>query len=111
MSQTILVIDDEPLVLNAVRRALLKEGYIISVAQNKKDLGTVLEEGPFHLLITDLYLAAMTMEHIIKKVTQSSPSVKVLRMSGSYKKNEKDHFIEKPFRIAELRKKVAEMLS
>ncbi|UCE78363.1 MAG: response regulator [Nitrospiraceae bacterium] len=111
MSAKILVIDDEPLMLNAVRRALLKEGYIISVARNKEDLRAALKEGPFHLLITDLYLTDMTIEHVIKKVTQSSPSVKVLKMSGSFRKDQTDHFIEKPFRIAELRKKVAEMLA
>jgi DNA-binding NtrC family response regulator len=111
MHEKILVIDDEPLVLKAVRRALLKEGYIISAAQNKKDLDTAIEEAPFDLLITDLYLADMSIEHIIKKVKQTSPSLKILKMSGSFRKNEKDHFIEKPFRINELRKKVTDILS
>ncbi len=111
MRGKILVVDDEPLVLNAVRRALVKQGYVISIARNKEDLGAALKEAPFNLLITDLYLSDMTSDHIIKKVKQTSPSVKVLKMSGSFRNNEQECFIEKPFRIRELRKMVDEMLS
>jgi two-component system, NtrC family, response regulator HydG len=110
MAEKILVVDDEPLVLGAVERALLKQGYKITKAQNTKEFVSALKQSPFHLLITDMFMDWNTSEGIISKVKEVSPAIKVLCMSGTVDRSKKYPFIEKPFRINDLRKKVRDIL-
>ncbi|MEW6110221.1 MAG: response regulator [Nitrospirota bacterium] len=111
MSGKILVIDDEPLILTAVERALSKVGYIVSKASNMKELDSALSNAPFDLLITDLNMEEASFEDIIKMARSTSPSIKILKMSGSLNESRSDYFIQKPFRIDELRGKVRDILN
>ena len=106
MSGKILVIDDELLILNTVEKALARVGYSVAKAQNMEELGAVLTEAPFDLMITDLHMDEDTVENIIERVRQTSPDVKVLLMSGGSYNADADNFIEKPFKLEELRQKV-----
>lgn len=110
MQPKILVIDDEALILTAVERALLKVGYRVFSATNMAELGTVLGEAPFDLLITDIHLVEETVERVIQRVREGSPSVKVLLMSGTSHTDRSYHFIEKPFSISGLRQTVRNIL-
>ncbi len=111
MSSKILVIDDELLILNTVEKALTRVGYTVARAQNMEELGTALREAPFDLMITDLHMEEDTAENIIGRVKQSSPKIKVLIMSGGSYKMDTDNFIEKPFKLEELREKVRAYLN
>jgi len=106
MSGKILVIDDELLILNTVEKALTLVGYAVATAQNMEELGTALREAPFDLMITDLHMDEDTAENIIERVKQSSPGIKVLLMSGGSNRTDAHNFIEKPFKLKELREKV-----
>jgi DNA-binding NtrC family response regulator len=110
MANVILVIDDEPLILRTIDKALSKVGYSVFKAQNMAELEESLKNAPFDLLITDVYLEDDSVENIIEKVKRVSPSVKILKMSGSFPRNDSYNFIEKPFRIDQLRKKVKDIL-
>jgi len=110
MPVKILVVDDEPLILTAVERALTRVGYEVSRACSRKDLDDCLKSAPFDLLITDVYMEEDSVEQIISRVRASSPGVKVLKMSGSVNKEQCANFIEKPFSIESLRKRVREIL-
>jgi two-component system cell cycle sensor histidine kinase/response regulator CckA len=110
MTGKILVVDDEPLILTAVERALSKVGHAIVKAQNMAEIEAALGRGPFDLLITDVYMQEATSESIIEKVREGSPEVKVLRMSGSLNRDNSVAFIEKPFSIADLRTRVKDIL-
>ncbi len=106
----ILVVDDEPLILTAVERSLVKVGYLVFRAQNMKELTACIESAPFDLLVTDIYLEEDSVDNIIRRVKASSPAVRVLKMSGAVDPEERGHFIEKPFSIEALRKRVKEIL-
>ncbi len=110
MAEKILIVDDDALILTAVERALAKVGYSISRAQNMEELGKALKGGPFDLLITDVYMDGGSLEEVVGMVRSSSPSVKVLRMSGSAAREGDRDFIEKPFSIDALRKRVRVIL-
>lgn len=111
MAQKILVVDDEDLILASVERALAKVGYSISCARDMKELDGSIAKGPFDLLITDVFIrGGGSLGEVIEKVKETSPSVKVLKMSGSEERDMADDFIEKPFGIEALRKKVKEIL-
>lgn len=112
MAQKILVVDDEDLILAAVERALAKVGYSVSCARDMKELDHALRNGPFDLLITDIYIReGGSLGDVIEKVRKTSSAVKILRMSGSVGRGMAGDFIEKPFSIEELRKKVKEILN
>jgi DNA-binding NtrC family response regulator len=111
MAQKILVVDDEDLILASVERVLAKAGYSISCARDMKELDEALADGPFDLLITDIFIReGGSLGEVIEKVRETSPSVKVLKMSGAVKREITEDFIEKPFSIEALRKKVKEIL-
>ena len=110
MAEKILVVDDEALILTAVERALSKVGYSISRAQNMKELEDAVNGAPFDLLITDIYMQEGSIKEIVEMVKRTSPSAKILMMSGSFNKNVAENFIEKPFSIEALRKRVKEIL-
>ncbi|MBA4371541.1 MAG: hypothetical protein C0402_01625 [Thermodesulfovibrio sp.] len=110
MLSKILVIDDESLILTAVERALVKVGYRVFSALNMEELGTALAEAPFDLLITDIHLAGESVEHVIQRVREGSPAVRILLMSGGSHKDQQYHFLEKPFSISGLRQTVKDIL-
>ena len=110
MKAKILVVDDEALILTAVERALAKVGYSIWKARTLKDLSGCLGSAPFDLLITDIYMEEATVENIIELVRASSPGIRVMKMSGSVNQEPGMHFIEKPFSIEALRRRVREIL-
>lgn len=111
MSTKILVIDDELLILNTVEKALARVGYSVVKAQNMEELKTALREAPFDLLLTDLHMDEDTADNIIERVRQFSPGIKVLLMSGGSYAIDADNFIEKPFKLEELREKVRAYLN
>lgn len=110
MSKRILVVDDEPLILTTIEKALVKVGFFVAKAQNMNELDNALGNAPFDLLITDIYMEDITADEIIDRVKQKSPEVKIVKMSGSAVRTKSDDFVEKPFRIDDLRKKVREIL-
>ncbi len=111
MAQKILVVDDEDLILASVERALAKVGYSVCCARDMKELEGALLNGPFDLLITDIFIReGGSLDEVIEKVRDKSPSVRVLKMSGAVGHDGSDDFIEKPFGIEALREKVKEIL-
>ncbi len=112
MAQKILVVDDEDLILASVERALAKAGYFVSCARDMKELDLALRNGPFDLLITDIYIReGGSLGEVIEKVKNTSPAVRVLKMSGQTEHDVSGDFIEKPFSIDGLREKVKEILN
>ncbi|GAB4484265.1 MAG: hypothetical protein OHK006_08100 [Thermodesulfovibrionales bacterium] len=109
MPPKILIVDDERLILSAIERALAKVGYEIFAASNLKEVGTLLSKGPFDLLLTDVYLEDAVADDIIAAVRTCSPRLKVLHMSGSGSRVA-PNFVEKPFKIDELRERVRSIL-
>lgn len=110
MPVKILIIDDEALILTAVERALTKVGYSTWKARTLNELSDCLGSAPFDLLITDIYMEEATVEDIIGLVRASSPGIRVIKMSGAVHQEPGAHFIEKPFSIEALRRRVREIL-
>lgn len=110
MAKKILVVDDEALILTTVDKTLARVGYAITRAQNRAELSEALKGAPYDLLITDIYMEGMTLNEVIERVRQTSPEVKVLKMSGSVNEGKGADFIEKPFGIEALRQRVKDIL-
>lgn len=113
MKKKILVVDDEPLILKTIERALEKVGYEV---ETTLDMDGFLEKlrtikpSP-DLLILDMNLGKVNSEFMMDEVRALAPDAKILLISGSFPEIFEDRdFLEKPFRIDELRHKIKEML-
>ncbi|HEX5689803.1 MAG TPA: response regulator, partial [Roseiflexaceae bacterium] len=83
-SETILVVEDQPMVLDLVRVALHSRGYTILEASN----GNVALElaanynGAIDLLLTDIVMPQMGGVELAERLQALRPQIKVLFMSG-----------------------------
>ena len=120
-NETILVVEDEEEVRKLTARILRKQGYNVLEASQGKEAFSLCEEqeGPIHLMVTDVLMPGLTGAELAKRFTQLYPEMKVLYMSGytsdrfaiGHENLEKGmEFIQKPFSIDRLAKKIREVL-
>lgn len=110
MAKRILAIDDEKLILKSIKRALDKIGFEVTTASDKEQFLSSLKGNTYDLVILDLHMDGLTKDEIVKTCKQQMQDVKFLIISGSEVPAE-ENFIQKPFRIGELREKVRELLN
>jgi two-component system, cell cycle sensor histidine kinase and response regulator CckA len=118
-SETILIVEDEVLVRDLVRKFLEGLGYrVLSAARCAEALALAAESGPIELLLSDVILPHMNGRQIYEKLLTQTPQLKVLFMSG-YTENiiaphgvleAGFHFVQKPFSLRDLARKVREAL-
>jgi len=120
-NETILVVEDEEEVRKLVARSLKKQGYKVLEASQGKEVFSLCEEqgGPIHLMVTDVVMPEMTGVELAKHIKLVYPEMKVLYMSGynsdrvaiDCENLEKGiEFIQKPFTVYRLARKVREVL-
>lgn len=118
--ETILVVEDEPAILEVTTTILEMQGYEVLVASNPGEAISLAMEQPgdLHLLLTDVIMPEMNGWDLSKRILSIYPNLKTLFMSG-YTDNiiahqgvldERTHFIQKPFSLINLATKVREAL-
>jgi PAS domain S-box-containing protein len=118
--EIVLVVEDEPALLDLSKLILEKQGYRVLTAGTPGEAIRLAEEyaGEIHLLITDVVMPEMNGRDLAKKILSLCPNLKRLFMSG-YTSNviahhgvldEGVHFIQKPFSRKDLAAKVREAL-
>ncbi len=115
-TQSILMVDDEDLVLTMGQTILSEYGYAVSTANSgQKALEIIAKaEKPFDLLITDLVMPVMSGRELVEQVRQVSPETHVLCTSGymwSAQQQEQVAYLQKPFTTQELLLRVKQVLS
>jgi len=110
MPEKILVIDDEPLILSSIERALSRVGYEVVTAADMKGFLGALTSRKFDLIIMDLHMKDIDTNELMKEAQKKAPDVKFLTVSGSTPAKNSKHFLQKPFKIDALREKVREIL-
>jgi PAS domain S-box-containing protein len=81
---TVLLVEDDEIMLSLTRQLLLENGYNVLEA---KDGNTALEivrshPDPIHLLLTDVVMRGMSGPELVSEVRSSHPEVKPIFMSG-----------------------------
>jgi signal transduction histidine kinase len=121
-TETILIVEDEPLVRNMVVRILFEQGYkVLEAANGEEALRVVASHAGenIHLLLTDLVMPQMGGKDLAERLKSLRPNTKVLLTSGycndlifqNGELGDKVSFIQKPFMPADLVSKVQEVLS
>ncbi|MBI5744860.1 MAG: response regulator [Elusimicrobia bacterium] len=111
MGKKILIIDDEALVRNYVRRALASRGWAVTEMADGASALDLLGREAFDVVICDLKMPDMRGEEVIKRIRQGWPAVKIIVITGSVSNItspivpgvEVDGFLIKPFGIDEIR--------
>ncbi|HXH65549.1 MAG TPA: ATP-binding protein, partial [Mariprofundaceae bacterium] len=118
--ETILLVEDEPVILDIARLVLEKCGYRVLTASRPNEAIRLVKERAceIHLLITDVIMPGMNGRELADAVLGLCPEIRCLFMSG-YSGNaiaqhgvldEDVHFIQKPFSTADLAAKVRQVL-
>jgi|HubBroStandDraft_3_1064219.scaffolds.fasta_scaffold683060_1 CheY-like chemotaxis protein len=84
VDRRLLIVDDEPAVLDLLKRYLERLGYAVEVTPSGEaalDLFHAAPE-PYDLVITDLNLPGMGGEEMLKQMRQRQPSLRALISSG-----------------------------
>ncbi|MDA8169609.1 MAG: response regulator [Nitrospiraceae bacterium] len=110
MDERILIIDDEPLVLDTIQKALGRQGYTTVAVKDVRSYMNALQTGRFDLAIMDMHLPDTSSSELARMTKDSSPKIKFLFISGALTPPGVKNFIQKPFRIEALRKLVREIL-
>lgn len=110
MKEKILVLDDEPLILKTIQRALLKTGYEVRIADKAEEFMRLLEEEPADLLLMDINLEGSRSDALVGRISQLVPKAKVIFMSGLIPVRDDIFFLEKPFTIEDLRSLIRDVL-
>ena len=80
--QRILVIDDEPFVLDALKRVLAATGVAV-IGASTADAGlTAIAESPVDLVIIDVILPGMDGVAAIKLIRRDHPGLPIIAISG-----------------------------
>lgn len=118
--ETILVVEDEPAILQLVTRNLRKQGYTVLSAGGAREAIPLAREhaGTLDLLVTDLTMPDMNGRDLAAELQRIVPGLDCIFMSGytSDPTSLEDvsgasrHFIAKPFAMSELAAKVRAVL-
>ena len=81
---TVLLVEDDELMLSLTRQLLVDNGYSVLDATNGADAQNIVEThpGPIHLLLTDVVMRGMSGPDLVAHVRASHPEVKPVFMSG-----------------------------
>lgn len=119
-TETILLVEDEAAVRELAREILVSEGYkVLTAADGAQAL--ILSAGlrePLDLLLTDMVMPGMGGGELGRRLTALSPALRVLYMSGYTDDQilrqgvvlEREDFLQKPFTLDAIIRKVREVL-
>ena len=119
-SETILLVEDEPMTLELSQVMLKELGYRVIIANTPVEAIQLARKhaDEIHLLITDVIMPEMNGRNLAEKLQSLYPNIKCLFMSG-YTANiiahrgildAGVHFIQKPFSMSQLALKTREVL-
>jgi CheY-like chemotaxis protein len=113
----ILVVDDEPLVCDAVKMMLDFDGHEVQTAGSGKDALALLDKTQFDLVITDFEMPGMKGDELAAAIKARSPKqpvvmitayAEMLQASGNPLTGV-DLMVSKPFLLENLREAIAKV--
>jgi signal transduction histidine kinase len=120
-SLRILIVDDDPALVDSLRRTLQEEGHEITAADGGQAGIDAFRaqpgERPFHIVITDLGMPYVDGRQVVASVRALSPHTPIVLLTGwgqhLVEDNERppqvDRLLSKPPRLRELRAVLAEL--
>jgi DNA-binding NtrC family response regulator len=112
----ILVVDDEPIAVRNLERALEKEGYEITTAATGQGALRQLREREFDVVLTDLRMENVDGMQVLRRAKERDPDTEVILITGyaavdtavEAMRRGAHHYVAKPFKLEEVRRIVRE---
>lgn len=118
--ETILLVEDEPMVRKMMHTILKGQGYSVLTAGDFAEARSACIDHPgnIHLLLTDMVIPGGTGRTLSELIQQMRPGTRILYMSGYTESSILPHgvlgtgvnFLQKPFAPSQLAKKVRDVL-
>ena len=119
-TETVLVVDDEDIIIDVCQQVIEKLGYEVWAAKSGKEAIDILKKNAdkIHLVILDMIMPEMDGGDTYDRLREINPDVKVLLASGysidgratEILKRGCNGFIQKPFNLENLSNKIREVL-
>lgn len=117
-SETLLLVEDSPVIRDSIAEALSGLGYQVLQAENGMEAMTLLDEGshPIDLVLSDVVMPHMDGVALYHAVRAKYPQLKILFMSGyPLQDREGEEFsdlqwVQKPFSLSQLAKKLRTLI-
>jgi len=114
----ILVVDDEPVVLNSCRKVLEEDGFDVRLVPSADKALKVIKDEGFDLLLVDVKMPKHDGIYLMQKVKEQWPDIPIIVMSGyptpdtitDGAKMGAAAFIAKPFTPDELIKELRQVI-
>jgi DNA-binding response OmpR family regulator len=114
----ILVIDDEPVVLNSCRKVLEEDGFDVYLVPSADEALKAMKKEDFDLLLVDVKMPKHDGIYLMQKVKEKWSNVPIIVMSGyptpdtitDGAKMGADAFIAKPFTPDELLETIRQVI-
>jgi nitrogen-specific signal transduction histidine kinase len=115
-SQTILMVDDEDLMLTMGQTVLSAFGYQVLTANGGQKALDIIAKGEpkIDLVITDLVMPAMSGRELVEHLRKVAPQIRILCTSGYVPppaQSDESAYLQKPFTSQELLVKVKQVLT
>ncbi len=116
MKKTIMVVDDEEDIREAVKSILESEGYLVVTAVNADEALKKEPSAKPDLILTDIMMPGTPIKKILPKLKSKVAYLSILRTSEAEKENlmrPKNivDFIQKPFDVEELKRRVDKLVN
>jgi len=115
-TETILVVDDEDILLTMAETILADSGYHVLTANSAQKALALLsrDDANVHLVVTDLVMPTMGGRELVERIRQLSPKIRILCASGCVLPADQQIgllFLQKPYTSRELLGKVRQALA
>jgi two-component system OmpR family response regulator len=109
-NQRILVVDDEPSIVDAVATSLRYEGFDVSEAVNGRQALSCVQESPPDLIVLDVMLPDLDGLEVTRRLRTDGVSVPILLLTARDAVEDRvagltlgaDDYVTKPFALAEI---------
>jgi two-component system, OmpR family, response regulator len=110
---SILVVDDEELVRDFLKRVLVQEGYDVLLVNHGGEALTLLQSLTVDLVITDIRMPGMGGKQLGAEIERLPNAPPVMYVSGgdAPQRGIENRYIQKPFKPAELIRAVRAILA
>ena len=114
-ARRVLLVDDEPIVRDSVRRLLAFDGYVVEPVASGPEALAALQNSSFDLVITDYEMPGMKGDQLAAAIKAILPQQPVLMISAYGEQlrspmnplSAVDIIVTKPFQIDELRQAIS----
>lgn len=106
--KTLLLVDDEASIRQALSRNLQKSNYDVTSATNGAEAFSYLQDKPYDLIVTDYLMDGISGLELMSKARELYPDIKVIVFSGYMEQNfeevlrQADCFLAKPIGLNDL---------